>query len=323
MFSFCRQLWADAHRLADEFRPDAVIASSTYPMDIWPARRIARSALARLVFEVHDLWPLSPMELGGMSPSHPFIRLCRRAEDAACRDADVVISMLPCVHQHFAARGLDLARLQIVPNGIDAEEWGASDLAAPPALLDFARRARHEGRLVVGYAGAHGLANALDSLLDAAAMLGEQAAFVLVGDGPAKAGLQRRVESERLSNVTLLAPVPKAAIPGVLKTFDVAYIGLQRQPLFRFGISPNKLMDYMMAARPVLMAIEAGNDPVAEAQCGISVQAENPTAICEAVNRLSRLTPAERRAMGERGRAYVLDRYSYRVLATRFVEAIA
>ena len=67
MASFVRRLFKEAGALVRETRPDVVIASSTYPMDIWPARRIARMAGAKLVFEVHDLWPLSPMELGGMS----------------------------------------------------------------------------------------------------------------------------------------------------------------------------------------------------------------------------------------------------------------
>src|SRR5688572_27288630 len=87
---FLSRLWARAGALARQFRPEAVIASSTYPMDVWVARRIARLARARLVFEVHDLWPLSPIEVSGMSPSHPFIRLCAKAEADAYRDADVV-----------------------------------------------------------------------------------------------------------------------------------------------------------------------------------------------------------------------------------------
>ncbi|MEY4753110.1 MAG: hypothetical protein RJA44_785, partial [Pseudomonadota bacterium] len=70
-----RQVWSQTGRLIAQIRPDVVIASSTYPMDIWVARRLARQADATLVFEVHDLWPLSPIELSGMSPQHPFIRL--------------------------------------------------------------------------------------------------------------------------------------------------------------------------------------------------------------------------------------------------------
>ena len=85
IWSFLWQVWLDAPRLARTFEPDVVIASSTYPMDIWVAHRIAKLARkqgkpCKLVFEVHDLWPLSPIELGGMSPKHPFIMLCEAAE---------------------------------------------------------------------------------------------------------------------------------------------------------------------------------------------------------------------------------------------------
>ncbi|MDE2614257.1 MAG: glycosyltransferase, partial [Burkholderiales bacterium] len=116
--AYLTALWGQAGALARDFRPDVVIASSTYPLDIWPARRIARLAGARLVHEVHDLWPLSPIELSGMSPWHPFAVVCQCAENTACREADAVVSMLPLVHEHLARHGLDLNKLHIVPNGI-------------------------------------------------------------------------------------------------------------------------------------------------------------------------------------------------------------
>ena len=95
VLSFLSQLWAQAPALAADFQPDVVISSSTYPMDTWVARRIAQLAGARLVHEVHDLWPLSPVELSDMSPWHPFALICQSAEDAAYRHSDAVVSMLP------------------------------------------------------------------------------------------------------------------------------------------------------------------------------------------------------------------------------------
>ena len=321
---FCLRLAARAGRLAREFRPDVVIASSTYPMDIWPARRIARIAGARLVHEVHDLWPLSPVELGGLSPRHPFIRVCQAAEDTACRDADVVVSMLPRVHEHLRARGLDLRKLHIVPNGVLVDEW--SEPAAPldAALAAHIDAARAEGRTVVVYAGAHGIANALDSLLDAAALLRDEPfAFVLVGDGAERTRLAARVAAEGLARVRLFEPIAKGQIPSLLARADIAYVGLQRVPIFRFGIAPNKLMDYMMSGCAVLCAIEAGNDPVSDAGCGITVQPESAPAIADGLRRLAALAPAERAAMGARGRDYVRRHHDWPVLARRFVEAVS
>jgi glycosyltransferase involved in cell wall biosynthesis len=326
IWAFLKRLWRDAPDWAGEFRPDVVIASSTYPMDIWVARRIARLAGAKLVHEVHDLWPASPIELSGMSPRHPFILLCQKAENDACRDADVVVSMLPKVAEHLQSHGLDLRKLHIVPNGISPEEWQGAAAPLAPALAAHIAQQRSAGRQVVVYAGSHGEPNALDVLLDAAAALqAEPFAFVLVGDGHEKARLAQRVqaEGEALRQVRLFEPIPKAQIPALLAAADIAYIGWKRQPLYRFGIAPNKLMDYMMAGVPVLHSVEAGNDPVAEAGCGLTVAPESAQAVAQGLRRLAALSSGARRAMGERGRDFVLAHHAYPVLARRFLEAIA
>ncbi|MFT7771914.1 glycosyltransferase family 4 protein [Roseateles sp.] len=327
ILSFLRQLRADAWRLTRELRPDAVIASSTYPMDIWVAKKLARLAKAKLVYEVHDLWPLSLIELSGMSPHHPFALLCGKAEADAYRDADVVVSMLPCVHEHMASRGLDLRRLRIVPNGFAPEEWQgqASTTRAPlgAALAAHLDTERAAGRVVVGYAGSMGLPNALDVLLDAAARLRDHPiSFVLVGSGHEALRLVERAQAEGLSNVRFFAPIPKAQIPTLLAGFDIAYIGWQRTPIYRFGIAPNKLIDYLMAGRAVLHSVEAGNDPVAEAGAGLTVPPEDAEAVAQGLLELAALPAAEREAMGQRGRAFAMAHHAYPVLAARFIEAL-
>jgi glycosyltransferase involved in cell wall biosynthesis len=122
----------------------------------------------------------------------------------------------------------------------------------------------------------------------------------------------------RITNLTFLPPVSKSQVISVMKRFDVCYLGLKRKSLYRFGISPNKLFDYMYAGRPILQALEAGNDLVREAGCGISVEPDNPAAIAEAIMRFYRMTPQMRRAMGEKGRQFVLANHTYDRLAERF-----
>jgi glycosyltransferase involved in cell wall biosynthesis len=311
MLAFVLRLQRDAARLAAELRPDAVIASSTYPLDIWPAGRIARLAGARLLFEVHDLWPLTPMELGGHSRWHPFMLLLQAAEDRACRRADAVVSILPKVRAHLEARGMAPHKLHLVPNGVDPAEWECADALLPAPLEATLRALRRQGRFVVGYAGTHGVSNALDTLLDAAQRLRDQpVAFVLVGAGPDKPALARRAAELRLATLHFFDPVSKRQVPALLQRFDLAYIGWRRQPLYRFGISPNKLIDYMMAGRPVLHAVEAGNDPVREAGCGLSVAPEDPQAIADGVLALLALGHEGRAALGRRGQATMATRFS-------------
>jgi glycosyltransferase involved in cell wall biosynthesis len=324
MASFLGHLFADAKRLAHEVDPDVVIASSTYPLDIWPAHRIARIAHARLLFEVHDLWPLSPIELGNFSRWHPFIMLLQAAENYACRNADAVVSILPKVREHFEAHGMARHKLHVVPNGADPAEW----LPQSPGLegeigIELARL-RRKGKFIIGYAGTHGLANALDTLLAASQLVqDERAAFVLVGGGPEKAQLQRLAGMLGLKNVYFFDPVPKTQVPALLRWFDLAYIGWQRQSLYRFGISPNKLIDYMMAARPVLHSVEAGNDPVADAGCGLTVAPQDPVAVARGIRTMMAMPAAQRLAMGQRGKTYALNNLSYPVLGQRFLKILA
>lgn len=324
IWSFLRQAWQMTPELLAHGQPDIVIASSTYPMDIWVARRMARLAGARWVYEVHDLWPASPMELSGMPWWHPFIVMCQKAENDAYRDADHVVSMLPNVAQHMASHGLDLKKLHIIPNGICPEEWNGPSQALPEGLASHLQSLRASGRTVVGYAGSHGTPNALDVLLDATALLREDhMAFVLVGDGHEKARLLQRVHSENLHNIQLFPPIAKSQIPTLLQQLDIAYIGWNRVPLYRFGIAPNKLMDYMMAGCAVLHSVDAGNDPVAEARCGLTVEPESPTAVAQGLRQLAEATPEQRQQMGANGKAHVLAHHAYPVLARRFLEAIA
>jgi len=324
MASFVWRLLREGRALAREVQPDIVIASSTYPLDIWPARRIARLADARLLFELHDLWPLSPMELGGYSRWHPFIMLLQAAENYACRHADAIVSILPKVRAHLEAHGMAPHKLHIVPNGADPAEWLAdSDSLAPETERRLAAL-RASNDCIVGYAGTHGIANALDTLVEAASLLRHRrVAFVLAGGGPDKQRLRLRARTLALDNIHFLDPVPKQQVPALLRRFDLAYIGWKRQPLYRFGIAPNKLIDYMMAARPVIHAVEAGNDPVAEAGCGLTIAPEDPQALAAAIEALMATAPAEREAMGLRGQRHALAHLTYPVLGQRFLSACA
>lgn len=300
-------------------RIDAVIASSTYPLDIYPARLIQKEQKARLIFEVHDLWPLSPMELGNISAWHPYIMVMQKAENDAYRYCDQVVSILPCAAEHMIQHGLDPDRFVHVPHGITLEEQcipGELPMEHKKILMNL----KTEGRFLIGYTGAHGIANSLDTVIDAAKLCANQnIAFVLVGQGPEKEKLQTEVDQSGLSNVVFLPAVNKVLVPSILNFFDGCIIAWQKNRLYRFGISPNKLMDYMWAGKPVIHAVEAGNDPVKEAGCGISVPPEDPQAIADAIQTLAGMSAAEREAMGQRGKEYVMKHHDYKVIAKQFL----
>ncbi len=323
IFSFLGKVMGLSGRYLRDWKPDVVIASSTYPLDTVPAAFIAGKTGAKLVYEVHDLWPLTPVEVGGMSPRHPFIRLMQWAEDFGYRKANTVVSMLPCARDYMMQHGMTTEKYLVIPNGVDVDEWQGAVAALPAEHVARLDELKAQKRFLIGYAGGHGLANALDFLLDAAAQLKDApVTFVLVGDGPDKAALQQRADELALDNVVFLPSIPKRAVPAFLARMDSLFIGWRKLPIYRFGINPNKLFDYMMAGKPVIHSVEAGNDMVKDAGAGISVGAEDPAAIADAVRRMAALTPNERGRMGAAGRQYILAHHDYRLLARRFLQGV-
>ena len=319
MLAFIYQLYHNLGKLA-QIEPDVVIASSTYPLDSYPAYKLAKMTGAKFAFELHDLWPLSPMELGGMSKWHPFIMLMQRGEDFWCRHADKVISILPKTEAYLKTRGLKDGKFCYIPNGIVLADYD-NVLPLKPDYLEQLNNLHKQGKFLVGFAGAHGIANALNILLYAANKLkNTKAYFVLVGQGQEKENLMALAQKLGLDNVLFLPSIPKKMVPAFLAQMDVLYIGLQNQKLFRFGISPNKLMDYMMAGKPVLHSVTAGNDLVQEAHCGISVPAEDVDAVAEAVKKLMLMNEAELSALGANGKEYVTKHHDYKILAEKFIE---
>ena len=318
MFRFVGKLWLHAGRIMKTFRPDVVISSSTYPLDSYAAARIARKSKGRYIHEAHDVWPLTLIELGGMSPRHPFVLLLGRAERYAYRRSDHVVSILPDVLPHMMEQGLQTEdKFSFIPNGVVMEEWErAAALGAEHAdCLDGLRR---NGRFIVMYLGGHALSNALDQLLDAAKMA-DGAIFVLIGKGVEKDRLEKRAKDEKLTNVIFLPPIPKEQVPDALRRADALYIGAEHSSLYRFGVSMNKMYDYMMSGRPILNGVVSSNNDVEESGCGLSFDSSKPEEIADAVKRIRAMSEEERAEMGRRGAAWVRENCDYAKLAGRFL----
>ena len=319
---FVKFLKSNAKTLAEKHAPDVVIASSTYPLDNYPAHKIARFAGAKYFYEVHDLWPLSPKELGGMSPWHPFILWMQRAENYAYKHVDGVISMLPKTQDHMKAHGLDLRKWNYIPNGVSVEDWKQS-VPLGDEVLNQLKEIKIRFSKIIAYTGSFGIANALDNFILAASKMQDiNVAFVMVGSGPEKKNLFDLKERLQLNNVFFIPPILKTQIPVLLKNFDILYVGLQKQSLFRFGISPNKLIDYMISSKPIIQAIEAGNSMVDEADCGLAIPPEDPNSLVNAINHLLSLPEKKSGNMGINGHNYALQNHDYKMLAKKFIQAI-
>lgn len=301
---------------------DLVICSSHHPFAIFPARRLAKKFNARLVFEVRDLWPLSLIELGNISRFNPFIWLMQKAENYAYSKADHVVSVLSGSKAYMMEHGMAPEKFNFIPNGVAIPD--NDEFTALPESHQRLLEQKDSKEFWLGFAGRLNNAVALHYLIEAMKRVkNANVKLFILGDGEKKPSLQSIVEKSGLKDkVVFLETVKKSQVASFLHHMDAVYLGLQRQSLFRFGISPTKLNDYMLAAKPVIYAIDAPDDPVVASGCGISCQPENVNDIAKAINMLADKTPTEREAMGRRGHDWLIKNREYSILAAKFLEKV-
>lgn len=303
---------------------DVVLASSPSLIVAVPAlwARVVRGL--PVIFEVRDLWPESAITTGVIGPSGLSARALYALEAQMCRRASWINAVTPAIAADLLRRGLATSdRLSVIPNGADLELFARP---LPPRQHTRARLGWADDELIALYVGAHGLANHLDQLIELAHLASTRAPglrIVALGDGPERAGLIARTPPHLLQSgaLTWHPPVPREAIPQWLDAADVGLVVLRDVPTFR-TVYPNKLFDVMAAGRPLVSNVLGDAQAlIADADAGLTVPPEDPHAMLTALLTL-RDDPARREAMGERGRAFVRERFSREVAASRYLEVM-
>ena len=318
MMRYVGKLYINAERIARAWKPDVVIASSTYPLETYAAKKIAKCAGAKYIHEVHDMWPATLYEIGGMSKKHPFVVMMQAAENSAYKNCDELVALLPYTKKYMVKHGLASYKFHNIQNGILSQEW-ADKQPLPDEHTQLFEKLKD--KFIVLYMGGHALSNALDILLDCAAQEKDSdIAFVLVGDGVEKPRLVKRKNDEKLDNVYFLPPVPKTMVPSLVEKADCSYMGALDSPLYRFGLCLNKMYDCMMAGKPIVCAINAPKTLVEQYDCGFMADPSDVETINSAVHKLKNMTKAQRDEMGQRGKTAVLENFTYEKLAQRFLD---
>ncbi|MEN4904783.1 glycosyltransferase family 4 protein [Luteimonas sp. TWI1416] len=297
-------------------KPSVIVGSSVHPFAALSGLILSRRFGVPFVFEVRDLWPQTLIDLGRIRKNGAMAIAMRWLERLLYRSATRIVVLLPRAGDYICPLGIEPGRIVWIPNGVD------------PGLFPPTPHRQRDSRSSFSfmYFGAHGQANALDPLIDAMAILRSRRPshpirLRMIGDGPLKAGLIERAAALGLDDslVSFEDPVPKQDIPQLASQADAFVLSVLDQPdLYRYGISMNKLFDYMASARPIVMASAAVNDPVRESGCGTTVPPGDPLALANAMERMADMPSDALRAMGERGRAHVLENFGFDRLSARF-----
>lgn len=302
-------------------KPDVIIVSSAHPFHFKTLEKLARKHGARLIFEVRDLWPLSLIQLAKLHPLHPLALWIGLIEKRAYRRADAVVSLLDKALPYMRTKGLASERFYVIPNGTNPAMFKLPG-KLPGAMVDCIQAVKQTGYFLVGYAGALGEPNALKYLLIAMKKLADKQRKIhlfLLGKGALKTELEAYAAQENLTNITFFDGLSKPEVPGFLSQMDVLYLGWNAVDLYQYGVSPNKIFDYMMSGVPIIESGGAPKGMIAQFNCGLRCEAANPDAIAESILNMTQTSVNERTAMGARGKQAVEQYYDYQVLASDYL----
>lgn len=304
-------------------KPDIIIVSTGHPFHFFAGHFWAKKYGAKLVYEVRDLWPLSLNYLLNLSTKHPLSILLSWIEKKAYRNSDQVISLLPNAAKHMIALGLDPNKFNYIPNGVKATVDGIYENSCHS---DYLTNLKRNGGSILIYTGAHGVPNALMPLIEAAQIIDQRNKYniqiVLIGNGISKPELRKYSEENKIKNLHFLSSLKRSQIPDTLNLSDAAYLGWQDSNLYKYGISPNKLFEYMFAAKPILMAGAHHGNPLEDSKAGICVYSSDPEKIADAIISLFKLSKNELDEMGANGKQYVDKHHTYDVLAQQYIYAL-
>ena len=296
---------------------DVVYASSPHLLTGLAGLMVARARRAGFVLEIRDLWPQILADMGRMESTSLVYRLVKRLELFLYRHADEIVVLAEGCGEAIRADSPDAKRITFLPNGSDPALFAVDE-----SRETLRTRYQMEG-MVFAYAGAHGPANGLNLVLDAAERIRQDLPdvnFLLVGDGLEKPKLRAEVAARGLTNVRFHDPIPKSEVPSLLRAADVGLHVLADVPLFRYGVSPNKVYDYMAAGLPVITNSPGEVERIVDlAGAGVAVE---PDDLEQAVRAVAGAPEALIEEWGRSGQQFIGKYRSREVLAATLAEVL-
>lgn len=282
--------------------PDLIIASSPQLLVSFCSLIIAKIIRRPFVFEVRDLWPQVLIDLGGHREKSLFIQCLRWIESFLYINSDCIIILSKGSYNYIKKRGAK--KIFWLPNGPDLKEF------TPTPYPEVSKKFSFDNPFLLIYAGAHGIANDLDNVLEAAKLIQDHPVkILLIGDGPTKKELI--IKGRKLSNVKFKNPISKDLIPKVISSANAILISLKDIKLFQYGISPNKLYDGYALARPIISTAKGSvNDEINQFGTGLTANPGDPVGLAEAIKKMYKLPLKRRKKMGIKGRQLAEKTYS-------------
>lgn len=308
-----RLLWLPKNKLHS---PDVIVISSLSLLTILNGFRWRVKYKCRLIFEIRDIWPLTITEEGGFKPRNLFVLGLGFIERLGYKYADALVGTMPNLGAHVHNVLGFHKPTHCIPMGIDETSISSSE-ALP---IEYVAQYFPQGKFIVAHVGSIGITNALDTFLECAESMKDEnhIHFLIVGDGDLRD--MYRAKYAHLNNLTFAPRVPKAMVQSVLSRCDLLYFSVHISKVWEFGQSLNKVIDYMMAGKPVVASYTGYPSMINEAACGTYVPAGDIVSLQQEVLRYVNMHASLRAEIGQRGRTWLMKNRQYKNLAKKYLD---
>lgn len=284
---------------------------------------ISKAKRLPFVFEIRDLWPESAIDTGILN-NKMIIKLAYFFEGFIYKRAKLINVLTPAFREKLISiKNVPKEKVILIPNAADFTL--AEKIQNDPSFnaLRFKKKLGLENKFVITYVGAHGVANHLIQLIDAAEKLQEtNIIFQLIGSGMRKEFLKKEVTKRNLSNVIFREPVSKLEVFKYILSSDVGASVLKKVETFK-TIYSNKTFDYMSCKKPILLVIDGVSRELVEtAKCGIFAEPENASAIANKLKEMSIIDKSDLKQMGLNGFCYAKINFDRTELSKKYIQEI-
>ncbi|WP_148624611.1 glycosyltransferase family 4 protein [Aliarcobacter cryaerophilus] len=314
-FDFERKLFKLDLKKID--KPDVIIVSSLSIFSIFYGYFLKKKFNSFLVFEIRDIWPLTMTEEGGFSKCHPLVLLIGFIEKFGYKKADLIVGTMPKLDLHVKNILGYEKPFHCSPLGFDPANYKEEFLDNNPFDNIFPKN-----KIIVGYAGSMGITNALESFVKTIKLLkdNESIHFMLVGSGDLKANFEQ--ELKNCKNVTFLPRIGQNEVKYFLQKCDILYLSTKDSKVWEYGQSMNKVVEYMVAGKPIIASYTGYPSMINEANCGLFIKSSNTEDLKKAILNITTLTLEDIKHLGENGKKWIYENRKYSKLANDYINKI-
>lgn len=300
-------------------KPDVVIVSSLSIFTILYGYFLKKKFKCFLVFEIRDIWPLTLIEEGGFSKWHPLSIIIGFIEKFGYRNSDLIVGTMPNLEQHVINRGISDKPVFCSPLGFEPNNYLEEDLS----LNNPFQKLIPEDKVVIGYAGSMGISNGLDVFIDVIKSMNSHTKihFLLVGSGDLREKFQNSLSEN--TNVTFLPRIAQNQVKYLLNICDILYLSTHDCKVWDYGQSMNKVVEYMLAAKPIIASYTGFPSMINEANCGVFINSTDPEVLKDTFIKYAKMPLEERKAKGENGRKWIFENRTYDKLAINYLREIS